>query len=453
MKERVRSFLQREGISGKILLALSGGRDSLALLSVLAELARENDSLSLAVGHFNHKSRGAESESDEDFVKKLCGSRLFQGLSGYDKESALPCFIGSAPVLELAKERKQGFEETARQLRYDFLEETAQKIGANHIATAHHGEDNLETFLLNLCRGSGLRGLSAIPPRRGRMIRPFLEVSRQEINDYIQEQQISFREDASNAEEVYRRNFIRHQVLGKLEEVNPQYLAHSMNTIRIIREEDNFLEGLVASSLPVKKEEERVLCSLADFRKLDPVLQPRALRYFTGQMGHRLSGGQGRECLRLLQEKAPFGEIFLCQHLRLVRSYDTIVCEHASANTAIQGTRLVEGDFSWNGWGISCEIKAFSGEEALSPLCFPLPFGEDLFLRPRKEGDRLTVGGRCSKTIKKWCIDQKIPRPDRDTLPVFVTEKEEVLAVGGLGCNKIPHIGEKIVWIRLRRIQ
>ncbi|MBQ2158378.1 MAG: tRNA lysidine(34) synthetase TilS, partial [Oscillospiraceae bacterium] len=169
----------------RVLVCLSGGADSVCLLSVLSELSDELD-LELFAAHYNHRLRGDESDGDEEFCAALC-----RGLG-------VPLFVGSGDVRLEAERRSQGIEECARDMRYEFFYETAASLGGAKIATAHNAEDNLETVLMRIARGTGLKGLCGIPPVRGEIIRPLLYVKRAEIETYLRVNGIPHREDSSN---------------------------------------------------------------------------------------------------------------------------------------------------------------------------------------------------------------------------------------------------------------
>ena len=195
---------------GGVLCAVSGGADSVYLLCRLCEL-RESLGLRVWAAHYNHCLRGAESDRDEAFVRALCAGL---GVEAYS---------GRGDVAAFARENGLGTEDAARRLRYGFLEQTADALGADAIATAHTADDNAETMLLNLARGAGLRGLCGIPPRRGRVIRPILGVTRAEIDAYLELKGVGHVEDSTNAGDDYARNRIRHHAVPALRSVNPEF--------------------------------------------------------------------------------------------------------------------------------------------------------------------------------------------------------------------------------------
>ena len=187
----------------RVLCAVSGGADSVCLLHLL-----KSGGADVFCAHFNHRLRGAESDRDEDFVRRLCA------------ELGVELFAGAGDVAEYAARNSMGTEEAARKLRYNYLFDTAAKCGAGRIATAHNAEDNAETVLMNLARGTGLRGIGGIPPRRGKIIRPLLQTTRDEIILYLEENGLEHVEDSTNAADGYARNRLRHYVLPVLRQQN-----------------------------------------------------------------------------------------------------------------------------------------------------------------------------------------------------------------------------------------
>ena len=221
---------------GVLLCAVSGGRDSVCLLHYLAAIAPQRG-FTVAAGHLNHQMR-PEARRDEDFVRELCRTL---GVAFYTE---------AAPVYETAARWGLGVEETGRRLRYEFLFRTADAIGADRIATAHHAQDQAETVLLNLLRGTGPEGLGGIPPVRGRIVRPLLQTSRAEIEDYLQENGLSHVEDSTNEDTHYARNRLRRELWPRLETINPALTKAIGRTAEILRRENGYLDTLAAEYLP-----------------------------------------------------------------------------------------------------------------------------------------------------------------------------------------------------------
>ena len=203
---------------GTVLCAVSGGADSMCLLHLLHTWAGEGG-FRVAAAHYNHNLRGAESDRDAAFVAEWC--------AGQD----IPCVIGAGDVAHEARARGLGVEETARQMRYEFLRGAADAMGCGRIATAHSADDNLETLLLHLVRGAGLHGLAGIPPRRGVVVRPLLTTSRAEIVAYLEANGVAHVEDSSNTDEGYARNRIRRQVVPVLRQLNPRLTESAAETM------------------------------------------------------------------------------------------------------------------------------------------------------------------------------------------------------------------------------
>lgn len=407
------------GEEAYLLLAVSGGKDSMAML----HLAQKTLPNPLGVVHFNHQSRGAESQGEENLVRDYC------------QKQGIRCFVGTAPVKEIAQKEKQGFEAMARKLRYDYFEEILDAEGADYLLTAHHALDNLETFLFRLARGTGTQGLCGIPPQRGRYLRPLLSLDPAEIRDYVAKEGIPYGEDSSNGEDVYQRNFIRHHLIPLFPQLNGQYLAHSVNTIRIIREENNFLDCVVAEALPLTPVPGGMACSREAFLKLNPALQGRGIQYLVGAVDKfsTLSQKQREGAVCLAKSFSPSGELFLNHLLLLSRSYDTIKCTAVSEETKPLPRPLPLGEeILWGRWRIvvKAEIKRKETKESDG---FYLHGSPPFHLRGREEGDRFRPWQRPEKSVKKWMIDEKIPRSLREQLPLILDDKGRIVAVYPLG--------------------
>ncbi|TXD47881.1 tRNA lysidine(34) synthetase TilS [Polaribacter sp. IC073] len=213
----------------KLLIAISGGIDSVVLTHNLAAL---NFNISLA--HCNFNLRNTESDLDEKFVKELA------------KNLDIDYFTTSFETKKVAKENKESTQIAARNLRYTWFQELITTHNFDFVLTAHHADDNLETFLINLTRGSGLDGFTGIPEINGNIVRPFLKFSREEILDFANKNTISWREDKSNASTKYVRNKIRHNVLPVLKEINPSLLDTFSKTIENLQESKQIIEDRIA---------------------------------------------------------------------------------------------------------------------------------------------------------------------------------------------------------------
>ena len=214
-----------------VLAAVSGGADSLSLLHWL-----HTRGVRVAAAHLHHGLRGAAADADEAFVREFCASR------------GIPFFAGHADVRALAAQGGLSIEEAGRKARYDFLERTAAAMGASRVATAHHADDNAETLLLQLVRGAR-SGLGGIAPVRGIYIRPFLGVTRAQIEAYAGANGLAYRFDEMNGDDAYARNYLRHEIMPRLTELNSAAAAHIAETARTLRAEGEFLDALAARYL------------------------------------------------------------------------------------------------------------------------------------------------------------------------------------------------------------
>ena len=217
----------------RVLCAVSGGVDSMYLLHRMAELGAQRG-FAVGCAHFNHGLRGAESDRDEAFVRAQC------------EKLGVPFYAGRGDV---ASVRGMGTEAAARELRYAFLARCADEHGYDWIATAHTADDNAETLLLNLARGCGLRGLTGIPPQRGKLLRPMLDTTRAQAEAYLTARAIPHVEDSTNAADTYARNRVRHHAVPALESVNTAFVQHTSDTAALLREDERFLRDLAAKFL------------------------------------------------------------------------------------------------------------------------------------------------------------------------------------------------------------
>ncbi len=222
MLEKLKNNIAHEQLlssTDRLVLAVSGGCDSMVMLDLFRQM--EHD---FVVAHCNFKLRGAESDGDETFLRDYCG------------EHGIELFVQTFETREYAVQEGISIEMAARELRYQWFYELLDSLQCNYLLTAHHQDDLVETMLINLSRGTGIRGLSGIHPRKGRLVRPLLFASRNDLVAYANEKQVPYREDSSNKEFVHQRNLIRHQVLPLLETINPAFKVNATKTAAILKE-------------------------------------------------------------------------------------------------------------------------------------------------------------------------------------------------------------------------
>ncbi len=236
----------------RLLVAVSGGPDSIVLLDALCR-----ERFSVVIAHCNFHLRGEASDEDAQFVRQLS-----------DRYQVPYCQVDFDTV-KIAEERKISIEMAARDLRYEWFEQMADEHDCDLIAVAHNADDVVETFFLNLTRGSGLQGLSGMVELRGRVVRPLLKVSRKQIMEYIAEYQLQYRIDATNLETIYTRNKLRHKILPQFEEINPSFLDTMANNMRFISSAQTIVEtyAIEAYQRVVAIDNERVVFDLQELKK------------------------------------------------------------------------------------------------------------------------------------------------------------------------------------------
>ena len=431
-----------------VLCAVSGGADSMCLLHLLHTLAPEGG-FSLWAAHFNHKLRGAESDRDEEFVRAWCA------------EWGIPLAVGSGDVQTQAARTGRGIEETARALRYAFLERTAQELGAARIATAHTADDNAETLLFHLVRGSGLQGLTGIPPRRGNVVRPLLTATRAEVEKYCTAHGVAYVEDSTNADENYTRNFLRRRLMPLLEQVNPRAAEHMSAAADRLRADNDCLNALAAQvAAQGNMAPDGLVIEAGLLAQLPDPVAIRAVRQLTEQ------AGGGKNCtaahldalLRLCRSGDPSGRVDL-PGLTARRVYGELVLKAAEEPVSPPPPTPVREDgwtvYGDTGWSVTCRQTVCPEKSFKNPDTFYLSRAKikgALILRPRQTGDAIKLPGRSHKTLKKLFIDEKIPLVRRALLPVLADDTG-VLAAASFGpdVSRLAQPGEEAFEIVLKK--
>ncbi|MCL2587822.1 MAG: tRNA lysidine(34) synthetase TilS [Oscillospiraceae bacterium] len=405
---KVTEWVRRQGLlirGDRVLVALSGGADSVCLARVLLHL-RKQLQMQVFAAHYNHRLRGEDAAQDETFVRQFC--RTFD----------LPLTVGTGDVAAAAEQSGRGIEETARDMRYAFLEATAQEHGATQIATGHNADDNVETVLLHLIRGTGLRGLAGIPPRRGNIVRPILCLEREEIEAYLAELGQDFVEDHTNSDTSLRRNALRHQVLPLLREQNPNLAATVLRQSELLRQDGTYLDGMAEKFTNLKD------LSVKDLTTLDPAIASRVVVLAVQSAGGEADAVHVRQVLDLAAGDDPSAETTVRGGVTVRREYDELIF---GSRPVISSDAKKNQTFHFKKTGICGKIT----------------------VRPRVSGDVIRLTGRGgTKTIKKLMIDEKIPAKQRDTWPI-IADEAGVIAVYGIGTDErvTPGEGDEIVTI------
>ena len=417
MEEKLRETAARYSMlppGARVLCACSGGADSTALLHFLCHF----EGITLVCAHFNHRLRGAEADRDAAFVRDLC------------VQLGVELVSESADVAAFAAAQRLGTEEAARTLRYAFLERAAAEQGCDRIATAHHAEDNAETILWNLTRGCGTRGLAGIPPVRGKFIRPMLNVTRQEILEYLQRNGLRFVDDSSNALDDNPRNRIRHHVLPLLKAENPAALAHFSAAAEALRADEKYLDSLAETYA-----ENGESLDIPTFLALPEAVGVRVLRGMFGPLQRKHFAAIYDFCR---SEKA-HGELCL-PGLKLLKEYGKLTVKTAPARadfrreTPVGVTVLPE-----LGLRILREPARRFDEihNSFNTFYFKCDSIRGMMFTDRAKGsDRLRLPGRgCTKTVKNLFQEARVPPSRRARTPALFDE-EGVLAVCGFGVDE-----------------
>lgn len=428
----------------RVLCAFSGGADSAVLLDVLVKLS-EKLGITVAAAHLNHMLRGADADADESFAEKKC------------REYGIPFLSERRDINALSKERGESVELCARNVRYDFLRRAAKELGADKIAMAHNANDNLETMLFNISRGSGLDGICGIPPVRGDIIRPLINTTRTEIEHYAGENGIEFRTDKTNFETVYARNKLRHNAIPALTETNSSAVENAARAARILRVEADFVaEKAKEAAEKISMGENS--CDAMSLMKLHGALFGRVCEIYArktaGCDAMTLEFRHIESIRRLLSGDNPSGVISLPSSLRARREYEKLVFEKVGEKRVAEKISVREGEFTFGDFAVSIRKKEKCGKINKSLNLFLIPCDRiegELVLRPRCEGDEIKLQNRPTKKIKKMFIEARVPKHERESIPVIADEKK-VFAVLGFGYDArfAPNDGDEMFEIEIK---
>jgi tRNA(Ile)-lysidine synthase len=452
--EQVRETIRRYDLftSGEtVVVGVSGGPDSLTLLHVLLRL-RDELGIALHVAHLDHAMR-PESPEDARFVKELA------------EAWGLPVTVARRDVPALAREWRLAPEEAARRARYEFLAEVAHQVQARTVAVAHNADDQVETVLMHLLRGSGLAGLRGMQPlspypypvpgrERLRLVRPLLEVPRPAIEAYCREHGLQPRFDRSNLDTTFFRNRLRHELIPTLETYNPGIREILRRTARVIADDYDYLrrERDRAWEQVVRREDDAFVFDLARWKRLHPSLKRGLLRkavHLLRPEVRDITWTHIENALAVADEKPPGSEATLPAGLALFKSYDSFA---VGEKPPVPDWPLLESDglplqvpgvtpLPNSDWQVTADVfprSALTDAELHDPdpwhsVMDAAVAGERLFLRRRRPGDvfhPLGMGGH-TKSVAEFMIGARIPVHVRDRLPLVVDAKDEIVWLPG----------------------
>jgi len=443
LERRVLHFIREHHlVSGQrsLLVAVSGGQDSVCLLHILVKV-REELGIRLHVAHLNHQLRGAESEADAQYVSDLA------------HQLNIPATLEQRDVKAYRAQQRISLEEAAREVRYTFLAQVAKSLGANRVAVGHTADDHIETILMHLIRGTGTRGLRGLQPSSRwqpsgsslTIVRPLLSVSREETADYCHSHQLMPRIDASNLSLSPLRNRIRHQLLPLLESYNPRVAEALLRTARIADDDLAFMDketdrlwGKIA-----QKQGNTIILAKEKFLKLHPALKRYLLRRAIEDLLGNLKDIESRhieEIMDALTKPAgkrlslPGGLIFSIEYNQYLIGSEPAALSPFPVLDAEFPLKL-PGETVLPGWRIEATIinrEQMTAKDEDFTAYFDLnKTGNKLLVRPRQPGDRFQpLGMSQPKKLGEFMIDAKIPSAWRQRIPLVCSPKHILWVVG-----------------------
>jgi tRNA(Ile)-lysidine synthase len=457
--ERVQRYAARHSLwlaDTRVIAAVSGGSDSVALAFVLSELAARDELMFAGIAHLNHHVRAEDAKADAEFCRALA-DRL-----------GVAAVIGDADVPADAKTHQVSIEVAGRHARQRFFQEAIASVKADRIAVAHTRDDQAETVILRLARGAGASGLAAMTPRREHVIRPLLDVSRAELQDFLRARQESWREDATNLDRSIPRNRVRHAVMPELRAINAQADAALARAAELLRGDDEFLEKLANAAfvrlVETESDEGPVTIDTAEFLKLPAAVSRRVARYALETANpartygleeadelRRVLAGPGRADISgVWVERFGAGAVLSIRGTRKAPSLAPI-----ELRLEIPGT--VEAPRG--AWTVTAEgplpAPASIGSDAAKVVIDASHLGSHLIVRYRRPGDRMhPLGAPGRKKVQDVLVDRKVPRDDRDAVPIVTTETGEIVWVAGevlADPFRVTPLTKSVVVLTLRR--
>jgi tRNA(Ile)-lysidine synthase len=443
LEQRVANFVQQHKLfsSGdNVLVAVSGGADSVCLLHILAKQQAELG-IKLHLAHLNHQLRGAESDSDARYVSDLA------------HKLGIPATIESRDVAAYHAQKGGSLEEAAREVRYNFLSQVAKKINASRVTVGHTCDDHIETILMHLLRGTGTAGLCGLQPRSAlpnresdvqlEVVRPLLEITRQETSDYCQRHKLAPQNDSSNASLYFQRNRVRLELLPALRSYNPGIDKALLRLADIAGDDISFLEeqtSLLWSGL-AKEQDETICLDIIKMAGLPHAIQRQVFRRAVKQLRGNIKDIEADHIEAMVDflSKPAGKKLCLPDGLVLSTEYGRLIL--ASAETSLCPLPIlkgvsnikVPGKTDLPGWRIKADITqgVVDKDNGLTASFDADKVGEKLTVRKRRPGDRFQpLGMSQSKKLQDFMVDSRIPGSWRDRVPLICSPEQILWVVG-----------------------
>lgn len=457
--DRVRRYVAKQALWApgmRVVAAVSGGSDSIALAFLLRDLAARGEIVLAGIAHLHHHIRGEQADADAAFVRALA-DRL-----------GVPAIVADADVPADAKKHGVSLEVAGRHARQKFFREAIASVKADRIALAHTRDDQAETVMLRLVRGAGTGGLGAMAPKREHIIRPLLDSTREELRDYLKEIGESWREDATNEDRSIPRNLVRHEVMPRLRVLNAQADAALARAAEILRGDEEFLERLANAAfvrcVESVDDEGTVRVDIEEFARLPLAVARRVARYAleTANTSRTYGLEEADDFCRAVRSGT--GANFPGLSLERFGGKVVLTNRASAERPAVDPIELrldIPGtvEAPRGAWTVTAE----------GPISRPAAFdsnvtrvtvdaqdiGSSLIVRYRRPGDRLQpLGAPGRRKVQDVLVDRKVPRDDRDAIPIVTTQKGDIVWVAGQVLAepfRVTPLTKSVVVLTLRR--
>jgi len=418
----------------QVVIGVSGGPDSMALLYILLDIKKVIP-FNIYVAHVNHGVRGEAANKDEEFVRNIC------------KDLNFPFYSIKVNMYEYAKDHNMTGEEAGRKLRYDFFKKVLKKHGRGKIAVAHNKNDQAETLIMRFMRGTGIDGLKGIPYKRGNIIRPLLEINRDEIEAYIGENKIDTRLDKTNLEPIYNRNKIRLELMPYIEEnFNPNIVDTLARFSKLMSIDSQFLDKLTKEAyikVVKKRGKDSIILDRGKFSLLHMSMKQRLIRNALEEIQGNLQGfteNHINSIIKLFSQGDTGKAINLIHNIIAKISYGDLIIE--------KGRLLERKDYFYklniNGSTYIEELDCYLKTKVISKEKCEINFknrfikyfdydmiSNCLYIRNRRNGDRFSpIGMKGTKKLKDFFIDEKVSKEERDSIPLVVAGEDIIWVLG-----------------------